>query len=343
VSRTDEALAAAFAELGVSPDGLDPGVVPMLPEEFWNARDAFGHIRRAAHARQCSAPNLMLATMSRVAAAIPHTLQLPPTIGAPRPLCFFTASIGVSGRGKTSAADVASELIPIRDARVADQLPLGSGEGLAEILFDWVFEKDENGKKQKVKRQTRFGAFMYVDEGQLLADLGKGRKGATLLPTIRTMWTGGTIGNTNASHDARRIVPAGQYIFGIVIGLQPHLAGVLLDDADVGTPQRFCWADAIDPTIPDREPDWPGVLDWQPPSRAELEAIKTSDLYVRHRLPVHPDIVTEIRDAGRARARGEITPDPLDAHGLLAQYKMGGLLAASTGTPPPGSPSTTGT
>jgi hypothetical protein len=335
MSQLDEALAVAFAELGVSSNGQRPAGAT-LPDEFWNARDAFGHIRRAAHARQCSAPYLMLATLSRVAAVIPHTLELPPTIGAPRPLCLFTAGIGPSGVGKTSAADVASEPIRIDNPLVADQLPLGSGEGLAEVLFDWVWEDDENGDKRKVKRQTRYGAFMYVDEGQMLADLGKGRKGATLLPTVRTIWTGGTIGNTNASQENRRIVPSGQYTFGIIIGLQPHLAGALLDDADAGTPQRFCWAYATDPGIPDVEPDWPGPLKWEPPSAGELEHIKVQGAYIRHRLPVHPDIVAEIREAGRARARGEVIPDPLDAHGFLARYKVGGLLATLDGHVPAG-------
>jgi hypothetical protein len=319
-------LAEYHARHGLSLNGSGPG----LADDFWIARTALDHIRQAAHARQCSAPYLVHVVLARVAAAIPHTIELPPIIGAPRPLCYFTVGFAPSGVGKTNVNDVAAELVPIDDPEVADQLPLGSGEGLAEILFEWVTENDEDGKLRQVKRQTRHGAFVFVDEGQMLTDLGR-RSGSTLLPVLRTIWSGGTIGNTNASRDARRIVPAGQYTFGVAVGLQPHLAGALLDDADAGTPQRFCMAYAIDPTIPDVEPSWPGPLNWQPPGVRQLERIEIRGAYIRHRLDVDPEIFTQVREAGRARARGEIIVDPLDAHGTLLRLKTAGLLAILDG------------
>jgi hypothetical protein len=258
---------------------------------------------------------------------VPHTLELPPIVGAPAALSYFAVLLAPPGVGKSSASDIGTTLIPIGGDRVADQLPLGSGEGLVEVLFDWVDEADEEGKRRKVKRQVRFGAYIYADEGQALADLG-GRSGATLLPTLRTIWTGGTIGNTNASHERRRIVPAGQYVFGVVIGLQDSRAGVLLDDAGTGTPQRFAWAHATDPGIPDDPPDWPGPLTWTPPNPGQLERlVDRSRSYVRHPLEVNPSIVDELRSADLARARGQATTDDLDAHSGLLQLKTAALLA----------------
>ena len=67
------------------------------------------------------------------------------------------------GSGKGDAVTIGAELLPV-DEHVADQLPIGSGEGLAEVLFDFVTEED-NGRPNKVKRQVRYNAFVNIDEG----------------------------------------------------------------------------------------------------------------------------------------------------------------------------------
>jgi hypothetical protein len=293
-----------------------------LPEEFWE-RPVLDHIRRAAHSRMVSAPAVLHAILARIAGATPHNVKLPAIVGGQVGLSYFTAFAGPSGDGKSSANAVAVELAPVDWNRIADQLPAGSGEGLIEVLFDVVEEDDPNGGRKpiKVKRQVRHNAIVYIDEGQALADLG-GRKGSTLLPTIRTIWTGGVLGQTNASLERKRIVPAGQYTYGIVMAIQPQLAGALLDDVAAGTPQRFAWVEAIDPTVPDDQPAWPGTLKWRPLDvpRGELAHL------VPIIIDVDPDIVHELRQAQLHRRRGQVRVDPLDAHAGLMQLKMAALL-----------------
>ena len=179
------------------------------------------------------------------------------------------------------------------------------------MLFDLVTE-DDNGKPVKVKRLVRHNAYVSIDEGEALTQLGT-RSGSTLLLTLRSIWSGKTIGNTNAARENRRIVPAGQYTFGVIVGLQDSKAGPLLDDVDAGTPQRFGWSYAIDSDLPDAPPAWPGPLDWRPPDEPMLDSIYTRrppEEGPTHPLRVHETIANEIKAYDLTRARGQDQPTP---------------------------------
>jgi hypothetical protein len=289
--------------------------VPVLPDDFWNARESLLRIRNAAHAQQCSAPLMLLAVLARVAAATPHLLELPAPIGAPRPLSLFVAGVAPSGAGKTAVNDNARRYFPIEIPAVADQLPLGTGEGLVEAFFEWQDVTRDDGKTKPEKVQTKFGAYYFVDEGQVVAELAN-RKGATLLATIRTMFSGAQLGNTNADREKRRLINPGFYTVGLLILFQPELARALLDDAAAGTPQRFVWGNGSDPTIPDQPTNWPPPILWEPPR-----------VTARTSMRVDPAILDEIRRGGLARARGQAVVDPLDAHATLVRFKLAGNLA----------------
>jgi hypothetical protein len=297
-----------------------------LDETFWNARPRLTHIRRAAHARHRAPDALLHAVLARVSAIVPFTLELPAVVGSPSPLCHFAVGVAPSGGGKTTVAAIATDLLPAT-VGLADQLPVGSGEGLIEALFDVVTEEDDQGKQRRVKRQVRHNAFVYVDEGLVLGAIGA-RTGSTLLATLRSAWSGSTLGNTNASEERKRIVPAGLATFGIVVGIQSAHAGALLNDVDAGTPQRFCWVSAIDPAIPDDAPDWPGPLTWSPPDPGHLEALRiVRGGLTRHQLAVPHPIRHEIVTADLARQRGKLTVAPLDAHRNLIRLRVAALLA----------------
>lgn len=296
-----------------------------LPEDFWRGRPALGHIRQAARARLVSPDAVFGAVLARVAAITPHTVELPAIVGSPLGLTFYTAVVGAPEAGKSAAVGVAAEMVPAPD-RVVDGLPIGSGEGMVETLFEWVEETDDEGKVRKVKKQTRHGAIFRIDEGSVLGDLG-GRRGSTLLPTLRSAYTSGPLGNANASAETRRILAGGTYVYGVVMGLQPELAGPLLADADAGTPQRFVWVSATDPGAPDEAGEWPGPLEWRPPASFELERYAvTSGGWLRHRLEVAPAVRAEIREERLAVMRGAVERAPLDAHGTLSRLKVAALL-----------------
>jgi hypothetical protein len=291
-----------------------------LPDTFWASRPELAHIRQAAHSRQRSADAVLACILARVAAFTPPCWHLPAVVGAESSLATYVVLVGPSGAGKSSAKDAAMDVLPVNLQSVADDLPLGSGEGLIEAYFDLTDEDKPGGKgTQKVKRKVRDGAYLTLDEGQALADLGA-RKGSTLVTNLRSAWTGATLGNTNASAETKRKVAKGTYTLGLVIGLQPVLANALLDDSGGGLPQRFAWFTVTDPSIPDERIEWPGPLPWTPLP------------VVRHGggLSADAEIERVIRTNDLQRQRGAEF-DPLDSHADLVRFKLAGCLAVLAG------------
>ena len=307
-----EAEAQPARSKGTNGDAPAAEMATHLPDAFWRARSELTHISRAARSRMISRDALLGAALARVAALSSHNLRIPTIVGHECGLTFYIGLVGPSGASKSSAAAEARDQIPCPTPEwVADMLPIGSGEGLVECLFDVVEQQDEDGRKTKVKTQTRFGAFVYIDEGAVLGELAQ-RRGSTLLPTLRAAYTHGTLGQTNATAERRRVVEGSRYVYGLVLGIQPELAGPILDDAAAGTPQRFVWFSAIDPDMPDEADDWPGALRWRRLDAANLsiaEAIRDE---------VRADRVAVMRGAAR---------DPLNAHRMLVRLKVAALLA----------------
>jgi hypothetical protein len=304
-----------------SPDGH-----PLhLPDAFWTARPSLTWVRQAAHSRLMSADAVLGALLVRVAAMTDHTVEIPAIVGKPVGLTFFTAPVGPPSAGKSAAAGIAAELIPVpMGAKVLDRLPVGSGEGFVECLFDWVTE-EEDGKKIKVKKQTRYAAIFHIDEGTILGDLGQ-RSGSTIMPTLRSAFTHDTLGSTNASAERKRLLRGHEYVYGVTMGIQPEKAGDLLGDKAAGTPQRFLWLMATDPTIPDADLPWPGPLGWTPPSSTQLDPLRPVHGYRRASIPVAPEVIAEVRAERRRNARGGHVDDA-EAHLHLLRLKTAALLA----------------
>lgn len=292
-----------------------------LDDEFWNARPYLQHIRQGAHARMVAPAAVLACVIARVAAFTPPSTRLPPIIGADSTLSTYVALRARSGGGKSSATGCASDLLPATPPGCVGPLPLGSGEGLIDAYFEMVEETDGGGKKKSIKRQTKRGALFSLDEGQALAEMGN-RKGSTVLPILRTAWSGGDAGQANASIETRRILKAGSYVVGLISLWQDHAAARLLEDVDGGTPQRFVFIETIDPTISVDAPDWPGPLTWAPPP-----AIVMGGMHQPHHMQVDAEIVSEIRHAHAAAQRGDVVVEPLDAHRRLVKLKLAGVLA----------------
>jgi hypothetical protein len=184
---------------------------PYLPDEFWKTPllPRLARIRAAAHQRQRSPDAVFHACLARIAAMAPYTLRIPPVVGANAAPCYFAALLSRSGYGKSSTADVASELTPA-NAQLVGPIPFGSGQGIVEAMFE-TSNKGEG--KSKVKRHTKHNVFVYADEGDTLSALSANTN-STLQLTLRSIWSGSTIGDTNATEERRRIVRAGTYTYG---------------------------------------------------------------------------------------------------------------------------------
>ena len=298
-----------------------------LPESFWSARPWLGTVRAVARRRLVPPDHLLGCVLARMAALTPHTVALPALVGSYSNLSLLAVLMGMSNAGKSISNRVATELVPA-PVGFPDNMPLGSGEGMVEILFDYV-EEDVDGKKVKVKRQVRHGAIVFIDEGAVLADLA-GRSGSTVLPTIRSIFSGSAIGQTNASKERHRVVPAGQAVFGIVMALQPAVAADLLAGEGAGTPQRFLFMNPLDLDHPgDLEP-WDAAplepLDWSPPTTLDMRSIEHRPRgYVRHVLEVDDEVATEVRAHRLATLRGHPVDDGW-AHRDLVRLKVAAIL-----------------
>jgi len=290
---------------------------PNLPAAFYDERPALAHVRDAAYSRARSADAVLGCTLARVAVLAPPTLRLPAPVDTEATLDVAVAIIGHSGSGKSGGNRVAAALLPVdgTDLRIR---PLGSAEGIAEAYHGMVDELDDNGKPQRVKRQTVRGVLFELDEGQALADMGA-RAGSKLMPTVRSAAHGQRLGESNASDDRTRHLAPGEYRFALVAGFQTEHAVALIDDAGGGTPQRFFFFAAEDAAIPDDAPPWPGQLDWRPP------------VHGAGPMGLDTQVAAEIRARALARSRGELVIDPLDAHRDLNRLKVAGLLALLDG------------
>lgn len=252
------------ASPAVPPTMIAPGALT-LPDEFWRARESLSRIRQAAHSRVRSADVVFLGLLCRLAAMVPHTLRADTGIGQPASLNLFAAIVGPSGGGKSSGLSVSRELI--KSARPLEEFPLGSGEGMAEAYMGEALEgtgqmaKDGSEKQQRVRKQVRHAALFHSDEGASLNKLIE-RAGSTVGETLRSAWSGEAIGQKNGRAETTRTVPARSYSAGLVIGYQPSTALPLLADYEAGTPQRFLYGWAVDPTIPPRSArvPWPGEI-----------------------------------------------------------------------------------
>lgn len=319
-----------------------------LPAEFWGARPVLKQIQLAAHSRLVGADVVLHSVLTRLSALWPYQLKINNGIKDGACANLFSATVGPSGSGKTSGISVARALLPrppwLDRAEFADDRPLGTGEGIAEVYMGTksVPKRDEHGvplqdlkgavKTEKVRAQVINNALMHADEGEALAKLIE-RSGATVGETLRRAWVGGTIGQSNGRVETTRVIEQGRYSLGMLIGFQPETAQPLLADSAAGTPQRFLWCWASDPTIPDEDVPDPGPLRdvWpasQPDGNAWIIGAAIADL---RPVTFDPAIIAEIKPEVRAVARGELVLPPLDSHRPLMLVKLSTLLAQLDG------------
>jgi hypothetical protein len=223
--------------------------------------------------------------------------------------------VGPSGAAKTTAAGVADDLLDLGAFPRARVQGTGSGEGLVASFL----EPDPERKGQYILKANPHVCILIDEIGQIAAI--QSRQGASLAPILRSGWSGSALDNINADPARRRIVPKMSYRLTAIAGVQPMAADVLFADADTGTPQRWIWLPALDPHMPDEEPEWPGTLEWTPPN-----PVKLRDHHGNITISVPDHVRDTLRAAHRARNRGQST-DMLDGHLALTRLKVAAVLA----------------
>ncbi|MDN4521416.1 hypothetical protein QYF68_26860 [Mycolicibacterium austroafricanum] len=281
-------------------------------EEFFLGSDStqLERIYLWARARYAAPWAVFFAVLLRVAASVGPHVQLPGVIGGRASLNLLCAFVSPSGGGKGISDKVGRLAWPVPIV----ELPIGSGEGIAETFT--VRGKESEGNERIT------AAIFNCSEIDILTGL-ESRQGSTTLGTLKAFAMGEQFGSTNASKANSRNVPAHSYRGCLSVGAQPGHTGVIFKDTSGGTPQRFLWALTIDPHMPpdvvrDPEPLDTTLPAWEPGPDGVVEIVYG-----------HEEITKAIIGAHLARQRGDA--DALDGHAMLSRCKVAAVLAIMHG------------
>lgn len=287
---------------------------------LFDARPELAHIRQTARARMVSPPAVLMSVVFRVLAAVPPAVQIPPIVGGNASLNSCGALVGGSAGGKGAATMVARDSVLI-DRGLLETEPLysvelGTGQGLVK---QYAYRPRGSDRCEMVRTSVIFLSSEISSIGAHAR-----MQGSTTLATICMAWSGEELGWAYADPDKNVQVDPHSYRMCLIAGVQPLKAGILLDDADGGTPQRFVWAPAADPYAPSREnlPECPPPITWSLPR--DLEG-RTEVLL----LDVCPEAVETIQDHRHMVLREEV--GALDGHALQARLKFATGLALLNG------------
>lgn len=275
--------------------------------QFWAARESLTAIWAWSHGRYTSPWSALGVVLCRAIAEVPPWVTLPPIIGGKGSLNLFTALVGPSGGGKGASVSVAAQILP-NDIHTAK---LGSGEGLVKT-FGITRKEDGRHYTEIIRNKVMFG----VDEVDTIAGLGS-RLGSTLMPALRSLYAGESLGFGYADPTKRVDIPAHAYRATLYVGVQPGRAGALLGDADGGTPQRFIWMPTTDPRIGSihlDEPDFPDQL---------LSRENWGN--TAHHFVIPEAVRRTLLDNHIARQQGR--GDALDGHALFTREKVAAAMA----------------
>ncbi|WP_431880243.1 hypothetical protein [Micromonospora marina] len=296
-------------------------------EMIWHTRPVFRAIRGIATERMVSPWAVLGGVLAQVACRISPRYQLPPTVGGHASLNLFVGLVGPSGSGKGAATATAEEFLGVRGKIPTRKL--GTGQGI-DASFTAQHPKEGAIQFNDV-------ALFTVGEIDTLA-AHSSMNGSTLLSTMREVYDGAALGAHYAAKEKRRPVRAHRYRAAVIAGIQPARAGVLLDDADGGTPQRWVWLPTNDvetdrpvrfmPPTPEggwwtdyevwapngENPDDEPVPGWSDDERVEIP------------------VCAAARNAVRGKRKGTLFSsltaqgEGLGGHQLLTQLKVAALL-----------------
>lgn len=295
---------------------------------FWTASPQLQSILDAARIRHVGPWAVFGAALAYVCSRVGPHVVLPPIVGGPASLNLFVGLVGPSGAGKDAARDVAAELLCLE----GDSVPtheVGTGQGIDSAYTE----------------QTKAGPVQFCDAAlftateidTLAAHAAMG--GATLMPTLRKVYSGAELGARYADKFKRRPVGKHRYRAALIAGIQPGRSGVLLGDSDGGTPQRWLWLPVNDPaaaaanpvTVDPFESAMGGIwqtYDWHMPF-----GDSGGDAAVEHKRRHELDVCDTARRAilaaraERLAARVTDVSGAADGHRLLTQLKVAAMLS----------------
>jgi hypothetical protein len=278
--------------------------------DFWESREPLRRIRDTAKARMTAPWATLGNALAHVIAATPHDIVLPATVGGRGSLNIFVGIVGPSGAGKGASAAAADHAIEIVGGY--ERKNVGTGEGLVSAFIK--YQREDPGWAW-----VRHNCLINVAEIDTLAAVAK-RQGATIMPVLRSAWSGETLGFQNRDATTALHVPAMEYRLALVAGIQPARADVLLGDSDGGTPQRFMWMPATDPNMQLPDGDAPEPWRW-----TGFDSMRQGDAFGQCVMTLPTHVIRTIQAERLAVVRGEA--GAIAGHDTLARVKIAAALA----------------
>jgi len=309
---------------GMSTPGVALEPASNVAGEIWDERPILRAIRSLARKRRVSPWAVLGAVLAHAACRIGPHVVLPPIVGGVASLNIFVGLVGPSGAGKGAATAVAAELLGPA-AHLTPVKKLGTGQGI---------DASYTAQTKEGPVQYNDTALFTVGEIDSLAAHAN-MTGSTLLATLREVYSGEALGAHYADRYKRRPVRAHHYRAAVIAGIQPAKAGVLLEDADGGTPQRWLWFPTNDPhrrqqphrlVGPAPEAWWVDYEVWQP--HGEQPEDEPVERKPQIEIPVCWSAQEAIWQARDARLDMDLTEQANDlyGHALLTRLKVAALL-----------------
>ena len=315
------------------PPGVDPEAGEVirlhLPDDFYAARPVLAHVSKAVRARQRSRDAVLHVVLARVAAAVPHVIKIPAIVGSPRRTRIRGhARPAGSGKGDAAPSGPNSSRRRSRSRPTPHRLGRRPGRGAVRLRHRG--------------RQRQAGQGQAPGPAQRLRQHRRGRRtdparhpsGSTLLSTLRSIWSGKTIGNTNAARENRRIVPAGSTHSG---HRRPTGHARPAPSSTTSTPAHHKGSAGPTPSTPNSPTDPPmaRVPRLAPTRRASSTASVPSEAGKAPPTRSGSTGPSPTRSSPRPRPRQRRGPrDPWEAHSALLRLRIAALPGHPRGQAP---------
>ncbi|WP_345802727.1 hypothetical protein AAIB33_06455 [Microbacterium sp. AZCO] len=304
--------------------------------EWFGATPLLRHIREWARSLDVNPFAALGVVMARLSGDIPPWVVLPPLAGsAPGTLNLYVVLAGGSGMGKSDVLSSHDQRFRPRPGIHNDPVRAfepATGEG---IITRYVQMQKLDGRY--VHTMVHHQAFADIDEIDAL-EAQAYRGGSTIVPVLKTMWSGKAIGTATATEERDRHLDAHSYRLALVAGCQYGAGDVLLGARAQlgGLTQRFLFANLRDPdlTADSPETDAPAPVQLRLPDGMPFPTALGGEGAGRHvggRFVVRVDaaVHSEMRRARRLQRMHQ--PGGVDGHWQYTRLRVAALLAIAHG------------
>lgn len=320
-----------------------------LPDSFWKLSKILTEIRNLCRERQATADVVLHCLLAKLSSLLPANLWIGYG-GETLPTNYFTCVISPTGDGKSYALTITDKLAPSDEwlsvHLYADNFSPSSGQGIVDkFLIDRtkkVPDPDDPSKMMKITIKERLLDNMMVvfPEG---STFGKMRGSSSILDEVlRSAFSGEKIGQHGATKGLSRQIEKNSYKMGVVLLIQPKLAGFVFDDMAGGLPGRFTWSISRELSCPESEraatlerakelaksdtPITPLDLSATHLAIATAKEYHNGDQHGKI-IQIEPEIIDRIVEYRDKRRFGDIQESDVDGQKLMLTLRIGCLIA----------------